>query len=175
MTSAAPSSAPPCPGSGRDQVVDAARSFRASTFPAGAVRGQLLPHSADFIAILSGDHEVPANDSKARGVAHVRYNFLEDTVDVTVLIANFTNTLTDSHIHQAPVGVNGPVVVGLGGASVYRQRGKTYYGRFEDLPYGGDLLQLLDGGAYINVHSDVLPGGEIRGQLRFLVSHRSCP
>lgn len=32
----APSSAPPFPGSGPDQVVVVARSFRASTFPAGA-------------------------------------------------------------------------------------------------------------------------------------------
>lgn len=147
-------------------------NFHTTTFPGGAVRGQLLPHSADFIAILSGRNEVPANDSRARGVAHVRYNFLDDTVDVKVLIANFTNALVASHIHQAAPGVNGPVVVGLGGANAYRQRGASYHGDFRDLPYQGDLLELLNGNAYINVHSTVLPGGEIRGQLRFLVCHR---
>jgi Cu/Zn superoxide dismutase len=147
-------------------------NFHTPLFPAGAIRGQLLPHTADFIAVLAGDKEVPANDSKARGVARVRYNFLDDTVDVKVTIANFTNTITGSHIHQAPAGSNGPVVVGLGAAAAYRQRGKSYHGEFEDLPYNGDLLRLLNGDAYINVHSNVFPGGEIRGQLRFLISHR---
>lgn len=147
-------------------------NFHTARFPAGAVRGQLLPHSAHFLAHLTGRQEVPANDSKAQGLARVRYDFLTDTVDVHILVANFRNTLVASHIHQAAPGVNGPVVTNLGGAAAYSRRGHTYHGRFAGLPYGGDLAQLLAGNAYINVHSDVLPGGEIRGQLKLVVPCR---
>ena len=149
-------------------------NFHTPTFPGGAVRGQLLPHSADFVAFLSGRNEVPANESRAKGVAWVRYDFLDDTVDVRIKLANFTNTIVGSHIHQAPAGANGPVVVGLGAAEAYSRHGRSYHACFEDLPYNGDLVELLSGNAYINVHSQVLPGGEIRGQLRFLLSHRGC-
>jgi len=147
-------------------------NFHTATFPAGAVRGQLLPHSAEFIAHLTPDQEVADVQSRARGLAHVRYDFLEDTVDAEILIFNFKNTLRDSHIHQAPAGVNGPIVVGFGGATVYRRFGNSYFGCFDDLPFNGSVAELLGGNAYVNVHSDVYPGGEIRGQLRLVIPRR---
>jgi hypothetical protein len=80
-------------------------------------------------------------------------------------VYNFTNTLTNSHFHEAPVGVSGPVVTGLGAAAVYQQFGTTYTQQFLDLPYTGDPVTLVSGGAYLNFHSNVFAPGEIRGQL----------
>jgi hypothetical protein len=137
----------------------------------GAVRGQLLPHSVEFFAIMTGDQEASPTDSRAKGVALVRYDLLEDTVDVYVKVFNFRNTLAASHIHEGALGVAGPVVVGLGGAAAYERHGNNYFGVFMDLPYNGDLFTLLNGGAYLNVHSNVHQPGEIRGQLHMTLPH----
>jgi hypothetical protein len=141
-------------------------NLHTATFPAGAIRGQLLPHTVEFFTVMTGDQEATPNDSRAKGLAFVRYDLLADTVDVYVKVFNFRNTLTASHIHEAPPGVAGPVTAGLGGAAAYEKHGHNYFGVFLDVPYTGDVLTLLDGGAYINVHSNVFPAGEIRGQLR---------
>jgi hypothetical protein len=141
-------------------------NLHTATFPAGAIRGQLLPHTIEFFTVMSGDQEAAPNDSRARGVAWVKYDLVEDTVDVFVKVFNFKNTLTASHIHEGPLGVAGPVTAGLGGGAAYEKHGNNYFGVFLDVPYTGDVLTLLDGGAYLNVHSNVFPAGEIRGQLR---------
>jgi hypothetical protein len=147
-------------------------NLHTATFPAGAIRGQLLPHTVEFFTVMTGDQEATPTDSRAKGLAFVRYDLLEDTVDVYVKIFNFKNTLTASHIHEAPPGVAGPVTAGLGGAAAYQKHGNNYSGVFLDVPYSGDVLTLLDGGAYINVHSNVFPAGEIRGQLRLAIPCR---
>jgi hypothetical protein len=35
-----------------------------------------------------------------------------------------------------------------------------------DIPYAGDPIKLLTGGAYLNFHSTTFSGGEVRGQVR---------
>jgi hypothetical protein len=57
------------------------------------------------------------------------------------------------------------VVHGLGGASVYTKTGTSYAASFNSQTYLGDPIKLLTGGAYLNAHSNVYPGGEIRGQV----------
>jgi hypothetical protein len=71
--------------------------------------------------------------------------------------------VTASHIHKAPVGVNGPVVFPL----------YTGGGAFDpNNPIGGGvtlgaehLVDLLTEYYYVNVHTSDYPGGEIRGQI----------
>jgi hypothetical protein len=141
-------------------------NLHSAAFPAGEIRGQLLPDPVKFTAILSGDQEVPARTTNAYGAAQATFNTRTNTITTLVCVYNFTNTLTDSHIHEAPAGTNGGVRTAFGGAANYQQSGTTYVQLFSDRAYSGTALLLLGDGAYVNVHSNVFGGGEIRGQLR---------
>ncbi|ACB76105.1 CHRD domain-containing protein [Opitutus terrae] len=146
-------------------------NVHSATYPGGEVRGQLLPQPVKLVAVLDGAHESTPNTSTAVGAALI--TFQPDTKKITtrINVYRFTNPLTNSHYHEADPGTAGGVVHGLGGASVYTRTGDSYGAVFADQTYGGDTVKLLAGGAYLNVHSDVYPGGEIRGQVQ--VSNRT--
>jgi len=63
--------------------------------------------------------------------------------------------------------VAGWVLSGVGqlNAAGYAVVGNWITGTF-DIPYTGDPIKLLTGGAYINFHSTAFPAGECRGQVR---------
>ncbi len=131
-------------------------------------------------ATLSGKEEVPANDSRARGQAVFHLNAAGDALRFQLMVANIENTL-QAHIHRAPAGVNGPIVVWLRPAGPPAQ---LVPGRFDGvyaegtitaaslvgLLAGQSLSVLIDemraGNTYVNVHTVAFPGGEVRGQIR---------
>jgi hypothetical protein len=106
---------------------------------------------------LSGANEVPPNASTATGISHIR---ISGDRSVTGNITVSGLTATAAHIHEAPPGMNGPVIVPLA---------KTADNTFA--PEAGAKLtdaqysSYLAGNLYINVHSATYPGGEIRAQL----------
>jgi hypothetical protein len=70
---------------------------------------------------------------------------------------------TMAHIHLAPPGKAGPIVIPLCAPCKPSASG-SFTG-----PIGGNvtlLHALLGGGAYVNVHTTLNPQGEIRGQLK---------
>ena len=127
-------------------------NIHSSNFPAGEVRGQLELESdgrdasgygtVTFTAILNGLQEVqdPPVDTDAEGVGTVTFDIAPDgtvTYSATVDIENFdVSTLTVGHLHNAPVGQNGPVVVDL--LADARAPGGSIDGANE----GGDLYSL---------------------------------
>lgn len=127
-----------------------------------------------FLAILSGGEEVPANNSRARGLALFRLASDGANVHYTLIVANLHNPVA-AHVHSGGAGANGPVVVPLfsGTAGGGRFSGILAEGTFaatEEL-----LLSMAEGKAYVNVHTNDgvappgagpgdLPAGEIRGQ-----------
>ena len=144
--------------------------------PASGVAGQ--PHT--FVAPLSGAEEVPPVDTLARGQAVFQVAADGDSIDYRLMVANLEN-VTVAHIHLAPVGVNGPVVVWL-----YPEGPppELIEGRFSGVlatgtiteanlvgPLAGEDLDALvaemtAGNTYVNVHTEQYPPGEIRGQIR---------
>jgi hypothetical protein len=130
---------------------------------------------ASFIAILSSDEEVPANASRARGIAIFSLSDDGSTVNYKLIVANLDNPVA-AHIHTAVEGMNGPVVQGLfsGTPGSGRFSGILAEGSF---PATDALLEAMEnGGTYVNVHTNDgvvptntgpgdLPGGEIRGQV----------
>jgi hypothetical protein len=132
----------------------------------------------NFVAPLSGDQEVPAADTRARG--NTTFQLREDGLHYRLIVANIQN-VSMAHIHLAPAGVNGPVAVWLYPSAPPPQ---LIEGRFSGVlatgvitaenlvgPLAGaslgDLLDLMRaGGTYVNVHTSQFPGGEIRGQIR---------
>lgn len=134
----------------------------------------------NFVAPLNGGNEVPAVDTQARGVA-IFHLSADGTQLEYRLIATNINDVLQSHIHaRGSAGVNAPVVVFLypDGPPPQlipgRHTGTLATGVITsaDLigPMAGqtmaDLLDaIMDGEAYVNVHTVANPGGEIRGQL----------
>jgi hypothetical protein len=130
-----------------------------------------------FHARLSSAEEVAATpvESDARGVAVFRLNREGTELSYRLIVANIENAVA-SHIHLAPAGTNGGVVAFLFGPSLIEGKfsGLLAEGTItaDDLVNalaGQSLSALVDelksGNAYVNVHTQLYPGGEIRGQI----------
>lgn len=136
--------------------------------------------SRTYVAHLSGGEEVPANNSLATGQAIFRLSKSGDYIEYKLIVANIEN-VTQAHIHLAPAGQNGSVVVWLYPSAPPSQ---LIPGRFSGVlaegvitssslvgPLAGmtldDLLMYMDEGmTYVNVHTLQYPPGEVRGQVR---------
>jgi hypothetical protein len=134
----------------------------------------------NFVAPASGAQEVPAADTLARGNAVFQVSKDGTEISYKLIVANIEN-VTMAHIHLAPAGVNGPVVVWLYPSAPPPQ---LIEGRFDGIlaegviteadlvgPLAGQPLSALieamaAGNTYINVHTSQYPGGEVRGQIR---------
>jgi CHRD domain-containing protein len=128
-----------------------------------------------FGAVLDGQSEVPSRPTAGNGSAQ----FVSDGTTVRYsLEVDDVNNMFMAHIHLAPAGVNGPIRVWLQpvGATVrgpsFSVTDKTIFeGTFTQANVQGGvsladvLAAMRNGGAYVNVHSDQFPGGEIRGQI----------
>ena len=121
----------------------------------------LAAGGAPRVATLSGSNEVPAADPDGSGSAEITLNVGQSTVCWDISVANITLPATASHIHRAPVGVNGPVVVPLsppdatGHSSGCRTADPALIQAIIDFPAA----------YYVNVHNADYPGGAVRGQL----------
>jgi hypothetical protein len=141
----------------------------------------------NFVATLSGDQEVPARDTQARGVATFKLRQDGTALEFKVNVANLDNVFA-AHIHCGAVGVNGPIGVTLfmGSPAGGAVNGTLAAGTITAPDAGNacgwaDLAAVLaaiqSGATYVNVHTNDgvappdtgpgdFPGGEIRGQVR---------
>ncbi|WP_372950105.1 CHRD domain-containing protein [Mariniphaga sp.] len=128
-----------------------------------------------FKAHLSGDQEVPPAETNANGQVNFKMSKDGDALHFKLIVANI-NDVFAAHIHLAPEGINGPVVVALytSGLIAGQTNGILAEGVItaENLvgPLSGETLddlisELEAGNAYVNVHTSVYRGGEIRGQI----------
>jgi hypothetical protein len=125
-------------------------------------------------AELSADNEAPPVlvESDATGSAHVTLNQGQGEVCFEIEASGFTSDILFAHIHIAPAGVPGPVVVtlfdpGAPGPDVTLPADTEF---FADCIEGvdEDLIKAIrqnPDGYYVNIHTLNNPGGEIRGQL----------
>lgn len=114
------------------------------------------PLSAD----LSSANEVPASGTGASGSAHVTLNQGQGEVCVDISSSGLSTAVVGGHIHSAPAGVNGGVVVNLGVNS--SQFSACIQGVDHDLI---KAIRQHPENYYINIHTVAVPSGEIRGQL----------
>jgi len=126
------------------------------------------PLSAQTLgAVLTPDQEVPPHAIPAFGNATVTFDATHQNATVTITVADLGSPINNFHIHEAPAGANGPVVVdliGLGGTFVNGVMTGTF-------AVSGSVAQrMLQNPAnfYVNVHTVQFPGGAIRGQLAYV-------
>jgi CHRD domain-containing protein len=149
--------------------------------PAPAVARTLSIHAA----VLSGDDEVPARDTLAKGRALIMIDDA-DELGALVVVSRIENVFA-AHIHCGAPGVNGPVGVTLfsgdpgGGPFSGLLANDTFLapdpGNLCDWETIGDVVAAMEtGNTYVNVHTNDgvappntgagdFPGGEIRGQI----------
>ncbi|WP_035467809.1 CHRD domain-containing protein [Algoriphagus mannitolivorans] len=153
-------------------------NLHTSTNPGGELRGQvsgiMANENKNYNSKLSGANEVPAVSTSATGIA--KFNFNQDTSMATFQVnVDGLSDVRFAHIHFAKAGVNGPVVYTLrmdkveGPVSGVYAKGEIMPSMFSGKMTGGDLIILREafrtGNAYVNVHTDQFPGGELRGQI----------
>lgn len=128
-----------------------------------------------FRAFLNGRQEVPPVRTIASGNAVFQLNRAGDRLFFKLVVRNIGRA-TDGHIHLGRKGVNGPVVVTLFGPNKFgiSVRRGVVAGTLTRADLSGplagktisDLVREIErGNAYVNVHSETFPNGEIRGQI----------
>jgi hypothetical protein len=128
--------------------------------------GHAYAEGRPFATALTGAAEVPGpGDLDATGSASLTLNQGQGEVCFELSWAGIDGTVVAAHVHAAPVGVAGPVVVPL----------------FTDVALLGtdsasgcvsgvseELIKAIrhdPASYYVNVHSTVFPAGAARGQL----------
>jgi hypothetical protein len=127
----------------------------------------------DFAVVMTWEEEVPPGQPGAEGFALLGINEGDNSIDVMAFYDEVLGPFSGApgfHIHEAPRGTNGPVVVTLAtGAEL--EEGDGFFWTTVDVPTTGprafDVSDLLDDPAayYLNLHSNAFPAGAIRGQL----------
>lgn len=122
----------------------------------------LADNAERFVVPLSGEAVVPGpGDPDGTGGVFVfvdskkgRFCFFADTGNISV-------PLTGVHLHLAPAGSNGPVVLDLHGPS----EDPDVSGCFDIArDFARDILKHKDS-YYIDIHNQEFPDGAVRGQL----------
>ena len=127
-----------------------------------------------YIAALNGKNEVPShNDVTATGMAGFIVNNAKTKIWYQIE-AEGLKKVTQAHIHSGKIGDNGPVVVTLFKGNKDSVNGALVQGSITadklEGPLKGksisDLVNLIQkSSAYVNIHTQSFPDGEIRGQI----------
>ena len=127
--------------------------------------GFLAPMAVSFSVLgtdvkvtLSGDQEVPPVTTNAKGSGTLTFG-TDRSIAGGVATTGMTGTA--AHIHEAPPGKSGGVIIPL----IHGSDGRWI------VPAGTKLTDaqaasLLAGNLYVNVHSEAYKDGEIRGQIK---------
>lgn len=117
---------------------------------------------------LSGAEEVPSGvgDPDGTGTAALTLNAGQEEVCYELTWQNLDGTVQRAHIHEAPAGVNGGIVVSLFEAQSFPGTGSASGCDLGDATRD-EIRRILNdpSGFYVNIHDTVRPGGAIRGQL----------
>lgn len=135
----------------------------------GEIRGQIeaFPLPARFIALMTPEQETHEVESDARGQA----DFTLVTTDTLAFEISVTDiiSITQAHIHPGWPGEAGPPVHWLYDVTGVNAPGGLFGPGY---PISGtvtlaapDLVDLLTGYYYVNVHTEAYGAGEIRGQI----------
>ena len=174
----------PLTGEELSDLIDGLREGRiyvnihTETNRSGELRGQVSMVDPSFnknsLIKLSGANEVPMVMTDATGVAKFQVTKDGSGIDFQINVDGISD-VRFAHIHLAKAGSNGPVAFTLRGdkvvgpvSGVYA-KGTITSSMLSGPLLGGDLIILREamrtGNAYVNVHSDKFPGGELRGNF----------
>lgn len=108
---------------------------------------------------LSGEEEVPAVKTSASGSGTIT---VKEDKSVSGSVTTTGITATAAHIHLAPRGKNGKIILPLTKGSDGNTWSVPANAKLTDAQYEAYKA----GNLYVNVHSAKYKGGEVRGQLK---------
>ena len=142
-------------------------------------------------ATLTGYEEVPAVSTAASGQFRAMISRDDQFIDYELTYSGLQGDVRQAHIHVGQLSVNGGIVMWLCGTSFNPGPAGTQTcpqsgsvsgtieaanvlasaGGFASQQIGAEdlaavIAAIRAGAAYVNVHTDLSPGGEIRGQIR---------
>ena len=122
---------------------------------AAAAQAETITYQAD----LAGSQESPTNDSGAKGHAVVRFDTDTKRLSWKVEYSGLSGMAMGAHIHgPAAAGTNAGILIPFQNPDKSPITGSA--------PIDDQGIQYLkDGRLYVNIHTMIHPGGEIRGQL----------
>ena len=135
--------------------------FAASILVGTAVAAPVAEGGRKFTVELTGAQEVPPADPDGSGTAQIYVNVGQQRVCWDISVEDIADP-TRAHIHKAPAGTNGSIVVTL------FETGNVDFEGCTTSPLDRELLRdILQNpqGYYVNVHNAEYPGGAIRGQM----------
>jgi len=115
------------------------------------VQGEIM----EFVVPLDGLQEVPPADLDGVGIAYLSIDTVALTISWHIDAYNILFPLNGAHIHAAPAGQNGSVIV-------------NFSSQLDGVDlFDADLAAVIadPAGHYVNLHNATFPGGAIRGQL----------
>lgn len=146
-----------------------------------------------FRELLSGYEEVPAISTSGRGIMNARISAFENEIPYDLQYSNLEGNITQAHIHLGQSGVNGAISVflctNLGNGPAGTQPCPPSPGsitgtiRPADVTNGAaaqglaagqfdELVRAMRAGkTYVNIHTTMFPGGEVRSQIEHGEDH----
>ncbi len=127
----------------------------------------------EFATNMTGQEEVPPVDTQALGETILVQDLpLNQTIHYFVNVTGIEG-VTQGRIHSAAEGENGPIVVTLfnfeSPQSAVLENGTFAANNLEGPMQGKTIPDVIaamkNGSTYVNVHTELNPGGEVRGQL----------
>ena len=134
----------------------------------------------NFATTLTGAEEVPPVATTATGSFVATLDSSHSMITFTLTASGFPDPtkITASHIHVGDFGVNGPVVLFLfnritegtfPGTKTGILTSANYLFKPQAPTFADAIARMRNGTAYVNMHTEANPGGEIRGQLEVAV------
>ena len=155
------------------QLVDNGLTYlviRSQTMQGGEIRGQLLPLGMQvFETTLSGNNEAPP--VATNGTGGLLATFDSPTLALSGSLSGLSSGVdltirNGAHIHEGVPGENGPIVFELAPVLVPDRQEGFFPDGANTFSLAPDIRAALgDGGLYVNVHTEGLPSGEVRGTL----------
>lgn len=135
-----------------------------SAAPGGSTEAKVFPGQQNggalLTATMTGPAEAPVpGDPDGTGTARITFNPGQEEI-CYVLEVSGIEPARAAHIHRAPAGEPGPIVVPLSPPTSGSSQACVTASR--------DLIRAIlhdPEGYYVNVHNEPYPGGAVRGQL----------
>jgi len=128
--------------------------------PAGATLASTASHGGRPLqATLLPDNQIPPTESNGSGTALVTLNSGQGEVCWDISVSDLTSPVILAHIHKGDAETNGPVVVDFN---------EPVNGLNGCVPADAALIKDIrkhPADYYVNVHTTMFTGGEVRGQL----------
>lgn len=120
-----------------------------------------------LFAALDGGQEVPGNASAGTGTGSMIYDDVSKQLNWNISFSGLSAGATASHFHgPAAPGVNATVQIPIPLGAFSGQTSGTLMGM--TTLTSTQESQLLSDLWYINIHTNLFPGGEIRGQVQLV-------